>query len=167
MDKMVDTGSAVLTPEEAKKVRAVLYLNGLRGADIDDAAQDVNVRVLENAGRIENRKAWACAVATRIALDSHRRASSKRNAFARLRLVREDDFHDPDIALRESVRKALAQLDPDLRATVVLRYFADLQVNEIARLMDVAEGTVKSRLHRASGLLRKELGEGMGGNDGN
>ena len=161
MDELVDTGSAVLTPDEVKKVRAVLYLNGLRGADIDDAAQDVNVRVLEHAGRVENRKAWACAVATRIALDKHRRASSRRNALARLRLVREESWNDPDIALRESVRKALADLDPDLRATVVLRYFADLQVGDIATLMDVAEGTVKSRLHRAAGILRKDLG----GND--
>jgi RNA polymerase sigma-70 factor (ECF subfamily) len=68
-------------------------------------------------------------------------------------------YVDPDVALTESVRRALRQLEPELRATVVLRYYADLGVAEIARLLDVAEGTVKSRLHRAAAVLRDALKE--------
>ncbi|WP_028984457.1 RNA polymerase sigma factor [Sporichthya polymorpha] len=145
--------------EEHARVRAVLYLNGLRGADLDDAAQDVAMRMVEHAPTVSSRNAWACAVATRIALDRHRSRRRGTAALARLRLRGTSSYSDPDVALRESVRAALRKLDPDLRATVVLRYFADLPVGEIAVLLGVAEGTVKSRLHRAAGILRLELGE--------
>ena len=60
---------------------------------------------------------------------------------------------------RAVVRQALARLDPGQQQTVVLRYFAELTVPEIARSMGVKEGTVKSRLHRALGRLREHLEE--------
>ncbi|MBA3742027.1 RNA polymerase sigma factor [Sporichthya sp.] len=147
-----------LTAAEVTRVRAVLYLNGLRGPDLDDAMQDVNLRLLENATHVEHRGAWSCAVATRVALDRHRSSRRRGAAFERLRLHRNELHDDPDLALKHSVRAALRRLDPDLRATVVLRYYADLQVGEIADLLHVAEGTVKSRLHRAAAILRHELG---------
>lgn len=151
--------SAALSAEEHARVRAVLYLNGLRGADLEDAAQDVAVRMVEHAPAVSSRTAWACAVATRIALDRHRSRRRGIAALTRLRLHGTSGYSDPDVALRESVRTALRRLDPDLRATVVLRYYADLPVGDIAELLGVAEGTVKSRLHRAAGILRAELGD--------
>ena len=60
---------------------------------------------------------------------------------------------------RAVVRQALAQLDADQHRIVVLRYFAELTVPEIASSMGLKEGTVKSRLHRALGRLRKHLEE--------
>lgn len=159
-----DGGTAMhrsaLSPEEQARVRAVLYLNGLRGADLDDAPQDVAVRMVEHAPGVTSRTAWACAVATRIALDRHRSHRRGAAALGRLRLAGASSYSDPDIALRESVRAALRKLEPDLRATVVLRFYADLPVGEIAGLLGVVEGTVKSRLHRAAGILRSELGDG-------
>lgn len=150
----------VLTGTELRRVRAVLYLNGIRGTDLDDAAQDVQVRLLEQpAGSVDNLGAWACAVAARLAVDRHRRANTRSAVVERLRLHRATSQADPDVALSESVRRALAQLEPDLRAAIVLRYFADLSVAEIARMLDIAEGTVKSRLHRAAAALRPALQE--------
>ena len=148
-----------LSREEYARVRAVLYLNGLRGADLEDATQDVAMRMVEHAPTVTSRNAWACAVATRVALDRHRSRRRGTAALTRLRLHGATSYSDPDVALRESVRAALRKLDPDLRATVVLRYYADLPVGEIAGLLGVAEGTVKSRLHRAAGILRLELGD--------
>ena len=57
------------------------------------------------------------------------------------------------------VRQALGCLSPEHREVVVLRYFAELTVPQIARTMGVREGTVKSRLHRALGRLRQDLQE--------
>ena len=54
----------------------------------------------------------------------------------------------------ERLRRALDLLDPDERIAVVLRYEADLTVPAIAALIGIPEGTVKSRLHRALGILR-------------
>ena len=57
----------------------------------------------------------------------------------------------------ETVRGALSRLSPEHRQVVVLRYFADMTVPEVAQSVGVREGTVKSRLHRALGRLREEL----------
>jgi len=54
----------------------------------------------------------------------------------------------------QSLRQALDVLGADDRIAVVLRYESDLTVPAIAALVGVPEGTVKSRLHRALGILR-------------
>ncbi len=55
------------------------------------------------------------------------------------------------------LRRAVAELSPDHRQVVALRYFAGLTVPETARVLGVREGTVKSRLHRALAVLREQL----------
>ena len=59
--------------------------------------------------------------------------------------------------LMRILRQALAQLTPEHRQVVVLRYFADLTVPQVARSAGVREGTVKSRLHRALRQMRELL----------
>jgi RNA polymerase sigma-70 factor (sigma-E family) len=53
--------------------------------------------------------------------------------------------------------RALATLPAGQRAVLVLRYTEDLQVDEIARLLDLPSGTVKSRLSRGTDAIRREL----------
>ena len=65
-----------------------------------------------------------------------------------------DGFQD-----RAIVREALAHLVPEQQQVVVLRYFAELTVPEVARSIGAREGTVKSRLHRALKRLRQKLEE--------
>ena len=60
---------------------------------------------------------------------------------------------------RQMVRQALGSLDPQHREVIVLRYFADLTVPQVALSAGIREGTAKSRLHRALGRLREELGQ--------
>ena len=50
---------------------------------------------------------------------------------------------------RDAVGRGLARLDPDRRIVLVLRYYRDLPVEEIAARVGVPAGTVKSRLHYA------------------
>jgi RNA polymerase sigma-70 factor (ECF subfamily) len=57
----------------------------------------------------------------------------------------------------EQLRHTLEVLGPDERIAVVLRYEADLTVPAIAALLGIAEGTVKSRLHRALRALRASI----------
>ena len=74
------------------------------------------------------------------------------------------DIADPAETLdalesRLALRRAIAELNPDHRQVVALRYFAGLTVPETARSLGVREGTVKSRLHRALAILRQQLDE--------
>ena len=55
---------------------------------------------------------------------------------------------------RDLLERALGTLDPEWRAIVVLHYFLELPLPEVARIVGIPLGTAKSRLHRALGILR-------------
>ena len=57
----------------------------------------------------------------------------------------------------ERVRQAVASLPPAQRVVVVLHYVNDLSITEIASILEVPEGTVKSRMYYARNALRKRL----------
>lgn len=58
---------------------------------------------------------------------------------------------------RDAVGRALDRLDADHRIVVILRYWADLQVDEIGVRLGIPAGTVKSRLHNALKTMRPRL----------
>lgn len=58
---------------------------------------------------------------------------------------------------QEEVRRGMARLSEGHRQVVILRYYAELSVPDIARVTGWRQGTVKSRLHRALGQLRDML----------
>jgi RNA polymerase sigma-70 factor, ECF subfamily len=67
-------------------------------------------------------------------------------------------YHALELAeRRERVRRALASLAQPYRTVVVLREIEGLSYEEIAQVLGVAEGTVKSRLMRGRDLLRRKL----------
>ncbi len=67
----------------------------------------------------------------------------------------DEDNRDEYIALRIAVRK----LKPSLREAIVLYYFRDYSIADLAEILRIPEGTVKSRLSAARQELRKELND--------
>lgn len=61
------------------------------------------------------------------------------------------------LADRDVIERGFRRLNADQRTVVVLRYYLDLTVPEIARILSLAEGTVKSRLHHSMAALRSSL----------
>jgi len=59
----------------------------------------------------------------------------------------------------ESLQAAIEKLAPDRRALLTLRYSEGFDIGQIAEILDVAEGTVKSRLHRTLEKLRQVMGQ--------
>ena len=55
------------------------------------------------------------------------------------------------------MRKTIGELPSSYRALLVFRYFEDLTVPEIARILSLPEGTVKRRLHEAKNLVRAKI----------
>lgn len=58
--------------------------------------------------------------------------------------------------------RALARLSPDYRKVLILKYFQDMKVKEIAEIMDIPEGTVKVLLYRARKNMYRIFVEEMG-----
>lgn len=76
----------------------------------------------------------------------------------RLPFLVPDESKNTDISERITVRQAVADLPHIQRAVILLYYYHDLPQKEIAHILDIPLGTVKSRLHTAVRKLKKDLG---------
>jgi len=72
--------------------------------------------------------------------------------------IEDDDFERIEINQTNlKIREAINRLSPSMRATVILHYYNEMTIKEIAQVMNCFEGTVKSRLYYAKKVLGKEL----------
>ncbi len=62
-----------------------------------------------------------------------------------------DQYEDIDL------HRALNKLSPDYRSVIVLRYFEDLKIEEVAEILDLNINTIKSRIYKALKLLRIQM----------
>lgn len=69
--------------------------------------------------------------------------------------------------LRADLETALAKLRPEYRRMVVMRYLEDLSYEDIAQILDLPLGTVKSHLHRARAEMARLMARGGWGPEGN
>ena len=159
-------GADPLPAEGVGRVRAVLALGGVPGHELDDGVQQVRLRLLEQAARpgqepIRDPIAWAVVVASRVAIDWHR--GNKRDDGLRDRLAAQwTNKPEPapeDRVLAMVVAQGMDALPEQHKQVLVLRFYADLPVKDIAVALDVPEGTVKSRLHAAVNAMRTVLRE--------
>ena len=65
--------------------------------------------------------------------------------------------HAGEVADRDLLDRALARLEPEARAVVVLHFYLDLPLPRVARMLGIPDGTAKSRLHRSLGVLRSSM----------
>lgn len=125
-------------------------------ARAEDVTQDAFVRLLENwdkVSRYDRPGAWVRRVAIRMATRTlGRELRRPRVERAGPRLPEPEPF-DVDLV------DAIQQLTPRQRAVVVLYYFEDRPVQEVADLVDCSASTVTVHLHRARQRLAEILGE--------
>jgi RNA polymerase sigma-70 factor, ECF subfamily len=133
------------------------------------AAEEVTAQAYERAYRKRSTyksgrgtpEAWLFGIARHAALDELRRRGRR----APLEADPEDvsavapEDHAEGIVRRETVRAALATLEPKERDLVALKYRADLSNTEIARVLGVSETNVGTRLHRVMEKLRRACDE--------
>ena len=149
----------LLSLDDEQVARRVISHSGLHGPDLEDALQDVRLRLLRSAPPDQHLTPWVARVANNVAIDHHRATQRRRNLVARLAATANPWATTPQPAERLAVAGGLRHLRPDHRDVLVLRFLAGLSLREVAAVLDVPEGTVKSRLHRASAALRMVLDE--------
>ena len=133
---------------------------------VDDLAQDTFVKVLRSLATFSPNgparlSTWILTIATRTAIDAHRRSAKQVVALP-------DDLPEPAADegpegwteakwLKARVERAMAALDEEQRAVLILRAYHDLDYPEIAEALSLEVGTVKSRLSRARAALRAAM----------
>lgn len=132
----------------------------------EEAAQDVFLRLYRNLASIKSPKHlifWLRKVACRRALDEVRKLPKAPPASLEDVAEPATDPSDPDPLLSRGLRRLVASLPEDARAVIILRYQEELDLAEIARILDLPLNTVKSRLERSLGVLREKLHRWSGG----
>jgi RNA polymerase sigma factor (sigma-70 family) len=155
----------VVTQHSARVYRLAYRLTGNQH-DAEDLTQEVFVRVFRSLssytpGTVEG---WLHRITTNLFLDQARRKSKIRfdalaeDAEAKMPgRAPSPDTQMNDRLLDDDVEAALADLPPDFRAAVVLCDIEGLSYEEIADVLDLKLGTVRSRIHRGRSMLRKSL----------
>jgi RNA polymerase sigma-70 factor (ECF subfamily) len=127
-------------------------------ADAADAAQEALLAIVRGLPRFDERASfstWTYRVATNAALDELRRR--RRRPVPTLTTAALDTAPgteiDHAVATRLDVDAALATLPPEFRSAVVLRDLCTLSYEEIAAVLEVPPGTVRSRIARGRAAL--------------
>lgn len=146
----------------------------LAGNDADalDATQEAMIAIVKGIAKFDGRAAfttWSYRVATNACLDELRRRGRRADPGLPEFEHADDSYvggrspRDPGdmVSARIDVDEALADLPDEFKAPVVLRDMAGLDYAEIADVLDLAPGTVRSRIARGRGRLADKLAAGQ------
>jgi RNA polymerase sigma-70 factor (ECF subfamily) len=130
-----------------------------------DVVQDTWLAIVRGLRRLDDParfRSWAYRIVSNRCADWTRRRAVRRSVANNLRNAAAsacgDPSNDPDAADEVAgIRDALAKLPDEQRAILSLHYLDGMGIAEIARALDVPEGTVKSRLYHARNRLKQTL----------
>ena len=161
-----ETAWQLLVERHSHRVLNIAYQFTGRREEAEEIAQEIFLRVFRSLHRFDQSTSflpWLVRVSRNLCIDEYRSRVREKAALVGEEPDPErtaDPRSSPERSLREReqeerIRIALQRLPEDLRVALVLRDLQGLSYSEIAVSMQVAEGTVKSRIHRA----RLELAE--------
>ena len=133
--------------------------------DADEAAQEAFVaawRALPNFRGDAKFSTWLYRLTTNAAIDVMRREKRHQSAGDGEMIEVADDADSPQETVerteqQEAVQEALATLSEEYREVLLLRYMEELDYAEIAEVLQLPSGTVKSRINRAKAALKTAL----------
>jgi len=156
----------ILLDRHHDRLRAVCAKVVGRGADADDATQMALISIVKNLEKFDGRAkftTWSYRIATNAAIDELRRRN-RRQATS----IDDDEQHTQIAALgnmseaataRLVVNDALAELSEDFRLPVILRDLCGLDYDQIGEVLEIAPGTVRSRIARGRSKLADLIGD--------
>jgi RNA polymerase sigma-70 factor (sigma-E family) len=145
-----DNDFEALYADEADAMSRLAYLMLGSAEPAKEVVHDAFARVYERWDRVDNPGAYLRTCVVNGCRDRLRRRGVERRH-------RPDQVADAQLGAHELL-DALAHLPHRQRAVVVLRFYEDRSVADIASLLGLREGTVKSHLHRGLNRLREDLG---------
>jgi RNA polymerase sigma-70 factor (ECF subfamily) len=176
------SGDAVAWEEIVQRFHRRIYNICYRFAgsadDAQDLTQEVFIKVYRTVGSFDGDKAsfntWVTTVTRNLLVDHFRKTRNDRATISMDAVLGADgdgatladrlasgapgpQVHVESRERQEMVHQALQQISPDLREAVILRDLQDMDYREIAQVLKVPEGTVKSRINRGRAELARQL----------
>jgi RNA polymerase sigma-70 factor (ECF subfamily) len=167
-----------LVVSQHRRIYAICYRFTGSATDAEDLTQDVFLKLYRNLASFDAERGsfqtWITTLARNLLVDHFRRTRLDR-ATDSLDASLSDEEDGPTMAdrladprpsqeahaagleLKVRIQQALAQLSPELREAVVLRDLEDMDYKDIAQVLRIPEGTVKSRISRGRGELARLL----------
>jgi RNA polymerase sigma-70 factor (ECF subfamily) len=167
-----------LVVSQHRRIYAICYRFTGSASDAEDLTQDVFLKLYRNLASFDVERGsfqtWITTLARNLLVDHFRRTRLERASDsldvgytgeedgATLASQLADTHPSPEahasgMELKVSIQQALAQLSPELREAVILRDLEDMDYKEIAQVLRIPEGTVKSRISRGRGELARLL----------
>jgi RNA polymerase sigma-70 factor (ECF subfamily) len=167
-----------LVVAQHRRVYAICYRFTGSGTDAEDLTQEVFLKLYRNLASFDVERGsfqtWITTLARNLLVDHFRRTRLERASDSLDASFSGDDdgatlgdrladphpspeSHAAGMELRVRIQQALAQLSPELREAVILRDLEDMDYKEIAQVLRIPEGTVKSRISRGRGELARLL----------
>jgi len=167
-----------LVVAQHRRIYAICYRFTGSASDAEDLTQDVFLKLYRNLASFDTQKGsfqtWITTLARNLLVDHFRRTRLDRATDSLdASLSTEEDgptmaerladprasqeSHAAGLELKVRIQQALAQLSPELREAVVLRDLEDMDYKDIAQVLRIPEGTVKSRISRGRGELARLL----------
>lgn len=160
-----------LTRIYQKKVFQLAYSYFRNREDALDIVQETFLRFHQKAHMFErgkNFQNWLLQLAKNICIDYYRKHHKKNNELRREEDIemkhasRDFDHHDPSSDLKEIFSRCLDKLSDKQRMIFVMKHYNHLQYNEIAQILNIALGTVKSLHFKAVRNLRTHMSPFLG-----
>jgi RNA polymerase sigma-70 factor (ECF subfamily) len=133
----------------------ILYLYCKNSADCEDIMQNTFLKLMESDRTFESEehlKNWLIRVAVNEARSLYRREKLHWEKLQQLAPMEQMVFAEED---HRELYECIRRLKADERLVLILHYYQNYSVEELAGLLHVSSGTIKSRLHRS----RKKLGK--------
>jgi RNA polymerase sigma-70 factor (ECF subfamily) len=167
-----------LVTGQHRRVYAICFRFTSDASEAEDITQEVFLKVYRNLSSFDatkgNFQTWMTTLTRNLLVDNYRRTRMERvtESLDAPLCAKEDNLsradrladtaltqeqHYSGLELRATIQAALAKLSPELREAVILRDLEDMDYKEIAAIMNIPEGTVKSRISRGRGELARLL----------
>jgi RNA polymerase sigma-70 factor (ECF subfamily) len=167
-----------MVTSQQKRVYGICYRFSGNQTDAEDMTQDVFLKIYRNLASFDQEKGsfqtWITTMTRNMLVDQFRRSKLERatdsmdvsatadedgpTALERLADTRPSQEQNyAGMELKAQIQAALTKLSPELREAVILRDLEDMDYKEIALVLKIPEGTVKSRISRGRGELARLL----------
>ena len=166
--ELAKTGNQEAFSKLIEEVKLKLYKTGIsilkNDEDTCDAIQETLINAYKSLNTLKNNEyfsTWIMKILINKCYDIIRKNKKIINIDEKIKL--EQDMYYEMYSQESELEVVLNKIDKDLKMVTVLYYYDDLSVSEISEILNIPDGTVKSRLSRARNkiyaILKEEEGE--------